>query len=529
MPGSKAVAAKPKKARAYKLPKPLPEGEILTEHSGKRQWRIGSIIGQGGFGYIYLASDNVKEKVVAEAQHVLKIEPQGNGPLFVELHFYQRAAKEEMLEQFRKSHKLPYVGVPKFISTGLHETNKVKYRFMVMQRFGEDLYKKLKATNQRFTPKITYMLAKRILNTLEYLHENGYIHADIKAANLMMGHGPKAENQLFLVDYGLAYRYKPDGTHKPYKEDPRKAHDGTLEYTSRDAHKGVVPSRRADIEILGYNILHWLSGKLPWDNIQDPDKVSDMKQKYMLDVSGLLGECFGGESFTGKAEVEKYLKYAQRLKYEEKPDYVQLRKLFEDALKKNGLKDDGKFSFESVTNSPVKNAKSKGKIPAKRKSEDVTNGSPRKKVKSPNGMSSESISPEKRRSPRKRPQSKKAVSPVGESSPAKRRKPVGGTKRKITSSSSDCADEEPKQQIKKQAAAAGNRRMKKASAMCSISSSDTSTEEKKQASPKKQLQSKGKPVKKTAIKNSKRKKMIDTEIQTSPGLLLRYIESRISK
>ena len=45
--------------------------------------------------------------------------------------------------------------------------------------------------------------------------------------------------QVYLVDYGLAYRFNIDGNHKEYKEDPRKAHDGTIEFTSRDAHKGV--------------------------------------------------------------------------------------------------------------------------------------------------------------------------------------------------------------------------------------------------------------------------------------------------
>ena len=45
--------------------------------------------------------------------------------------------------------------------------------------------------------------------------------------------------QVYLVDYGLAYRYRPDGQHKEYKEDPRSQHDGTLAFTSIDAHKGV--------------------------------------------------------------------------------------------------------------------------------------------------------------------------------------------------------------------------------------------------------------------------------------------------
>ena len=43
----------------------------------------------------------------------------------------------------------------------------------------------------------------------------------------------------YLVDFGLAHKYCPDGKHKEYKEDPRKAHDGTAEFTSIDAHKGV--------------------------------------------------------------------------------------------------------------------------------------------------------------------------------------------------------------------------------------------------------------------------------------------------
>lgn len=42
-----------------------------------------------------------------------------------------------------------------------------------------------------------------------------------------------------MIDYGLAFRFMQDGKHKEYKEDPRKAHDGTVEFTSRDAHKGV--------------------------------------------------------------------------------------------------------------------------------------------------------------------------------------------------------------------------------------------------------------------------------------------------
>lgn len=35
------------------------------------------------------------------------------------------------------------------------------------------------------------------------------------------------------------YRFNPEGKHKEYKEDPKRKHDGTIEFTSRDAHNGV--------------------------------------------------------------------------------------------------------------------------------------------------------------------------------------------------------------------------------------------------------------------------------------------------
>lgn len=38
------------------LPKPLPDGFILTD-TEKKKWRLGRIIGQGGFGLIYLGTD----------------------------------------------------------------------------------------------------------------------------------------------------------------------------------------------------------------------------------------------------------------------------------------------------------------------------------------------------------------------------------------------------------------------------------------------------------------------------------------
>ena len=59
------------------------------------------------------------------------------------------------------------------------------------------------------------------------------------------------EFQVYLVDYGLATKYQPDGKHKDYKEDPRKVHDGTIEFTSIDAHRGAGMSISRKLVLFG--------------------------------------------------------------------------------------------------------------------------------------------------------------------------------------------------------------------------------------------------------------------------------------
>ena len=77
------------------------------------------------------------------------------------------------------------------------------------------------------------------LDVLEYIHSHGFVHADVKASNLILGRTPETQNSVYLVDFGLACKYREkDGSHKEYRPDNRKAHAGTMEYTSRDAHAG---------------------------------------------------------------------------------------------------------------------------------------------------------------------------------------------------------------------------------------------------------------------------------------------------
>ncbi|KAL8588864.1 hypothetical protein ACOMHN_051458 [Nucella lapillus] len=249
-----------------------------------------------------------------------------------------------MIAQWTREKHLRYLGVPGFLGSGQHRRGDNQYRFLVLQRHSFDL-QKIFVQSGRCLPETTVLaVALRMLDALEYIHDNGYCHGDVKAANILLGfhHGETDFNQVYLVDYGLAAGYLVEGSHKPYRENPKRVHDGTAEYASRDAHIGAGPSRRGDLETLGYCVLEWLSGQLPWlSALHSKDRVRDLKARHMTDVPGLLKACFGTKPCP--EGVRRYLEMVAKLTYSARPNYQQLRQVLRSGLEDEwmlGLRED---------------------------------------------------------------------------------------------------------------------------------------------------------------------------------------------
>jgi len=359
------AAAGPK---AHQLAEEMPVGELLNDLN-KGKWRLGPKLGQGGFGLIYLAF-NAEGKASAEATHVIKQEPAGNGPLALECLFYAGTMKAAKLDAWAKSKRISDLGLPKYVGWGMHSFKSKSNRFLVMDRFGADL-QRLFIERGTFSRVCVAQMALRLIDSLHYLHDSRYVHADIKAANVLLPYSKAAKQPpvktVYLVDFGLTAKFADsDGTHKPYKQDPKRAHDGTIEFTSRDAHMGVAPSRRGDMEILGYCLVQWLCGRLPWeDKLADKNYVADQKCKFMKDIPGFMKRCFtaGAATTTTKAkggsktasaegvpaEIQRYLQLVDELEYTEEPDYNQFKECFKSFLRSQGIASEAPIDFGAVT------------------------------------------------------------------------------------------------------------------------------------------------------------------------------------
>jgi vaccinia related kinase len=133
-----------------------------------------------------------------------------------------------------------------------------------------------------------------------------------------------------------------NGVHKEYGCDQSIAHTGSLEYTSRDAHIGAF-SRRGDLEMLGYNMLQWLCGKLPWEGTDDPEYIHFKKNGFMSNIPLLMLRCFPDSE--PPAVLSQYLQHVASLGFETTPDYAYCRKLLMQGIKDSGCVNDGKLVF----------------------------------------------------------------------------------------------------------------------------------------------------------------------------------------
>jgi serine/threonine protein kinase len=132
---------------------------------------------------------------------------------------------------------------------------------MITDLLGPSLGDMFAYCNQQFSLKTTCMLFLQMIRLIRQLHDFDYIHRDIKPENFLFGYGAKS-GQVFAVDFGLSKRWRSNGFLIPYRRSMNLV--GTATYASYNTHMGHEQSRRDDLEAIGFMMISFLIGSLPW-------------------------------------------------------------------------------------------------------------------------------------------------------------------------------------------------------------------------------------------------------------------------
>ncbi|KAF7015685.1 hypothetical protein CFC21_029461 [Triticum aestivum] len=143
------------------------------------------------------------------------------------------------------------------------------YFILVMDILGPSLWDVWNSLGQAMSPHMAACIAVEAISILEKFHSKGFVHGDVKPENFLLGlPGSPEEKKLFLIDLGLASRWRDSsGQHVDYDQRP-DIFRGTIRYASAHAHLGRTGSRRDDLESLAYTLIFLIKGRLPWQGYQ---------------------------------------------------------------------------------------------------------------------------------------------------------------------------------------------------------------------------------------------------------------------
>ena len=272
------------------------------------RYKIQKRIGKGSFGTVYQGvAKETNEKVAIKIEKREKNDP---GTLETE------------------AYRLIYLqgeGIPKIYCYG----NNQSHNLLVEELLGKSLEDIFNSCNKRFSLKTVCVLGIEMIKRIRFVHSKYHIHRDIKPDNFMVGRGAN-ENKIYIIDFGLAKKYYSISKQQHIKFCEGKHLIGTARYCGRNAHRGYEQGRRDDIESIGYVLMYFLLGALPWQGLKMKRQEDQFEKIAQKKYTTSFEELTEGQP----EEFLKYFKHCDELKFEDEPDYEYLISLFQNMIDK---------------------------------------------------------------------------------------------------------------------------------------------------------------------------------------------------
>ncbi|ESW21975.1 hypothetical protein PHAVU_005G115900 [Phaseolus vulgaris] len=236
------------------------------------EWTRGFIIGRGSSATVYTATSAHSSTV--SAVKTAELSPSNSEKL-------QR--EQRILSSLFSPHIVTYKGC-----NTTEESNTLWFNlYMEYMPFGT-LSQEIHRQGGRLSAPTIVHYVRQVLQGLEYLHNKGVVHCDIKGSNILIG-----EDGAKIGDFGCA---------KLLNESPVAAIGGTPMFMAPEVARGEEQGYPADIWALGCTVVEMATGFAPWPNLEDPvtvlyrvaysNEVPEIPSFLSEEAKDFLGKCF---------------------------------------------------------------------------------------------------------------------------------------------------------------------------------------------------------------------------------------------
>lgn len=212
-------------------------------------------VGAGSLGTVWLAEDTVlRRKVAIKALHPqVQIEAMSGGRSPVEDLYWEATSTARMEHpNIVRIHDMQRWGdeVPLYVVMEYIEGSTLKD--LLDKSFGKPLH-----------DATVWGVAQGVLRALEYAHQHGVIHRDLKPGNIMLSKGG-GDFRIVVVDWGLCLRLSGEALHAIPRSLRTDKLVGSYNYMSPEQWQGQPLDHCADLYAFGVILFEMLTGRLPF-------------------------------------------------------------------------------------------------------------------------------------------------------------------------------------------------------------------------------------------------------------------------
>jgi serine/threonine-protein kinase len=252
-------------------------------------YKIMEKVGSGGMGTVYKARQLSMDRVVA-----LKVLNE------------KYSANKEFVDRFiREARAAGKLNHPNVIH--VHDTSKANNRHYFSMEYVDGFpVKELLRIHGKLDAKRSVDIALQTAKALEFAHENGIVHRDVKPDNIMLS----KDGVVKIADLGIAKSFEEAGLAEGLTKDPRRVM-GTPHYMAPEQALGKEIDHRVDVYALGATLYHLLTGHTPFSGSTAHEVIKahiqeslPPIQEFSPDVPDAL--CFVVERMMAKLPEKRY-------------------------------------------------------------------------------------------------------------------------------------------------------------------------------------------------------------------------------